>query len=84
MTVHTGERPHKCEKCGLKFKRTTNMWRHKKKCLGRKEMGKSKASNDLLDISIVNSEIFDVNDDNINNFEVVVDTINDGKIFLTE
>ena len=74
MTVHTGERPHKCEKCGLSFKRTTNAWRHKKKCTGRKDSGKSKDSSDLLDVSIVDSEIFDVNDGIINNFEVVVDS----------
>jgi KRAB domain-containing zinc finger protein len=74
MTVHTGERPHKCDKCGLSFKRTTNVWRHRKKYSGKKVTGKSRDTGDLLDVSIVDSEIFDVNDDNINSFEVVVDS----------
>ena len=73
MTVHTGDRPYKCDKCELTFKRTTNIWRHKKKCIGKKMTGKFKDTSDLLDVSIVDSEIFDVNDDSINNFEVVIE-----------
>jgi len=30
--THTGERPHVCPGCGEKYKRSANLWRHKKKC----------------------------------------------------
>lgn len=32
MTVHSGERPHSCPGCGVTFKRSGNIYRHKLKC----------------------------------------------------
>ena len=72
MTVHTGERPHKCEKCGSSFKRTTNIWRHKRRCKGYDVKTSISDTTGLLDVSVVDSDIFDVNDDTVNNFKVIV------------
>lgn len=70
MTIHTGERPHKCTQCGVSFKRSTNLWRHRKRY---HNVTKNQTAINLLDISVIHRENFDINSLKVDSFEVIVD-----------
>ena len=74
MTIHTGERPNKCIQCGISFKRSTNLWRHKNKYHNQTKKRLTQTKGNMLDITVVNSEAFDINGISTDNFEVIVDS----------
>ena len=74
MTIHTGERPNKCIQCGISFKRSTNLWRHKNKYHNQTKKRLTLTKGKMLDITVVNSETFDMNGVSADNFEVIVDS----------
>ena len=72
LTIHTGERPNKCIQCGISFKRSTNLWRHRNKYHS-VTTSKTLPIDHVLDISVVDSDIFNMNGLNVDNYEVIVD-----------
>ena len=74
MTIHTGERPNKCIQCGISFKRSTNLWRHKNKYHNQTQKRLPVTKSNMLDITVVNSEAFNMNGVSRDNFEVIVDS----------
>ena len=73
MTIHTGERPNRCIQCGISFKRSTNLWRHKNKYHNQTNR-LTQTKGNMLDITVVNSEAFNMNGVSTDNFEVIVDS----------